>query len=944
MGQGMLRFSFSSLRVRLLLLVLLAVIPALGLILYTGFEQRRLAAGDVKARALRLVHYSLREQDLLIGGARQLLVTLAHLPEVRSGDSAACNALFAKLEKQFQYYINFGTIKPNGDLSCSAIPFSGQINAADRLYFRRAIKARDFAIGEYQIGRVTKKPTINFGYPVLAEAGRLQAVVFAALDLAWLNHLAAKAQLPPGSVVTVIDQKGTILARHPDPDKWVGQPMPEAPIVKTMLAQREGVSELPGIDGVPRLFAFAPLQGGVTSAVGIPKAAALAPVNRLLARNLALLGLVTLLAMGAAWIGGDLFIRRRVNTLVDATKRLTGGDLSARTGIATGEGELDHLARAFDEMAEGLEGQIAERRQAEHALRQQLSRIGLLNQITRAVAERQDLESIFRIVLSRLEDHLPVDFGVAMLYDAGADTLALAASGPKSQPLATAMGLLDRTMIPLEESGLRACVQGETVYAPTTAGVDARIPRSLAEHGLRAMIATPLIAEGKTFGMLVLARQREQGFNSAEGEFSRSLGEHVALAGHQARLQAQLQQAYDELRHTREAMMQQERLRALGQMASGVAHDINNALSPVVGYSELLLENEANLSDRAKRYLNSIKMAGTDIANIIARMREFYRQREADEALLPVSLNRVVEQVIDLTRPRWHDIPLGRGIVIEIKTDLRHPLPGVMAVESELREALTNLVLNAVDAMPEGGTMTLRTDGSARAYGGGGDGPPSQVIVEVSDTGTGMDEETRRHCLEPFYSTKGDRGTGLGLAMVFGIMQRHEGEIDIESEVSKGTTVRLIFPIREPAQASALATVEAATPVSPLRILCIDDDPMLRHLMKELLEKDGHTVELAGGGQEGLDAFRAAKERDDPFDILITDIGMPYMDGREVARTVKRESPTTPVILLSGWGRQMKAEGDVPAEAHYVLSKPPRIHELRQVLSTIRTTRAGSKA
>jgi CheY-like chemotaxis protein len=205
----------------------------------------------------------------------------------------------------------------------------------------------------------------------------------------------------------------------------------------------------------------------------------------------------------------------------------------------------------------------------------------------------------------------------------------------------------------------------------------------------------------------------------------------------------------------------------------------------------------------------------------------------------------------------------------------------------------------------------------------------------VIDTGIGMDEETRRRCLEPFYSTKGERGTGLGLAMVFGIMQRHEGDIVIESEVGKGTTMRLIFPIREAAKADTSVGPEAATPLPSLRILCIDDDPLLRDLLKEMLGSDGHTVELADGGQEGLQAFRAATERGEPFDVVITDIGMPYVDGREVASTVKRESPTTPVIMLSGWGRQMKAEGDVPAQADYVLSKPPRIHELRQALNQV---------
>ncbi len=940
------RFSFSSLRVRLLLLVLLAVIPALGLIIYTGLEQRRQAAVHAQENALRVLHQSMMQQDLLIAGARQLLVTLAHLPQVRKLDSQGCSAILAELLEEHPYYANLGAIAPNGDLFCSVRPFQGRVNVADRAYFQRAMATRDFAIGDHQVGRVTGKGTINFGYPFVSGAGEVKAVVFAALDLAWLHKLAAEAQLPQGSTFTVIDSNATILARYPDHENWVGLSMPETPIFKAIRAEQwEGTAEARGLDGVPRLYVFTPIRGwrgsGIICAVGIPIAAVFGEVNRILTRNLASLGLVTLLALGAAWFGGDLFIRRRVNALVDATRRLAGGDLSARTGIASGEGELDHLARAFDVMAEGLERHVAERTRAADALRQQLSRISLLNQITRAIADRQDLKSIFRIVLRRLEDDLPVAFGVACLYDEITDTLTVATSGQKGRRVASEIGLPESATMPVEQTGFRACVQGDTVYVPDAARAETQIPRQLAERGLRSIMVTPLTAEGKTFGMLVLARPKEHGFSSPEGEFLRSLSEHVALAVHQIRLHEDLRRAYEDLRETQQAVMQEERLRALGRMASGVAHDINNALSPVVGFSELLLEKEVNLSEKAKSYLNSIKIAGTDIAHIIARMREFYRQREADEALAPVNLNRIVPQVIELARPRWHDMPLEHGIVIDIKTDLCDSLPRVMGVESELREALTNLVFNAVDAMPEDGTMTIRTDVSVRTYGGNGKIPPTHVILEVSDTGMGMDEETRRRCLEPFYSTKGERGTGLGLAMVFGITHRHEGEIDIESELGKGTTMRLVFPIREPAQATTAAEPEAATPLPILRILCIDDDPMLRHLVNEMIESDGHAVELADGGQEGLEAFRAARERGEPFDVVITDIGMPYVDGREVASTVKRESPTTPVIMLSGWGRQVKAEGDVPAQADYVLSKPPRIHELRQALSKVSLARIG---
>jgi signal transduction histidine kinase len=190
--------------------------------------------------------------------------------------------------------------------------------------------------------------------------------------------------------------------------------------------------------------------------------------------------------------------------------------------------------------------------------------------------------------------------------------------------------------------------------------------------------------------------------------------------------------------------MQQERLKALGEMASGIAHDIKNAVSPVSIYTDSLLERETGLTAKGREQLQIIQRAVEDVAATVARMREFYRHREPELTLVPVPINRLVQEVLDLTRARWSDMPQKRGVVIDSRTDLEPSLPAFMGVESEIREALTNLIFNAVDAMPDGGTMTLRT--GAVAHG-------TRVYAEVCDTGIGMNEDTRRHCLEPFFTT-----------------------------------------------------------------------------------------------------------------------------------------------------------------------------------------------
>src|SRR5437867_2848521 len=386
---------------------------------------------------------------------------------------------------------------------------------------------------------------------------------------------------------------------------------------------------------------------------------------------------------------------------------------------------------------------ITERKEAEGKLQAQLSRLSLLHRITRAIGERQDLPSIFQVIIRSLEDNLPIDFGCVCLYDPTAEILTVTSVGVRSAELAMELAMSEQARIAIDQNGLARCVRGQLVYEPDISQSSFPFPQRLARGKLGSLVAAPLLVESKVFGVLVAARRQAHSFSSGDCEFLQQLSEQVALAAHQAQLYSALQQAYDELRQTQQAVMQQERLRALGQMASGIAHDINNALCPIVVYSDLLLQNTSSLGDSAAKHLKNIKTAGEDIAHIVSRMREFYRRRDTLDAVAPVDLNQVVTQVMDLTRPRWRDIPQARGIMIEMKPDLERDLPKIGGIDSELREAMTNLIINAIDAMPEGGQLMIRTR-SAKSEKSGAKGSSTHAIVEVSDTGVGMDDETRR--------------------------------------------------------------------------------------------------------------------------------------------------------------------------------------------------------
>ncbi len=591
----------------------------------------------------------------------------------------------------------------------------------------------------------------------------------------------------------------------------------------------------------------------------------------------------------------------------------------------------DDLELRVAERTQNLREEISERMRTEQALQNQFVRISLLNQITQAISDRQDTESILHVVLRELEQHMNIDLGLVALFDSGTHTLNVTAMNVKNMLMAHQLDLQKGSVLPLVDTDFQLCEKGQTVYLADTFKGKAAFVERLATTGWRSALAVPLMVEEKLFGILVAARLKPDDFTSGDAEFFRLLSDHVALAAHQANLHTDLEKAYHELRRSQATVLQQERLKALGQMASGIAHDVNNALSPVIGFSDLILNGKHNLNQDVKKYLNHIRTAGEDIAHIVARLREFYRTREVNEALQPLNLNTLIEQVVDLTRPRWRDIPQSNGITIEVQTVLASDIPRLAGIESEVREAITNLVLNAVDAMPKGGkiaiaTKVIRHDGKKN-----GSKHPVKVAVEVGDTGTGMDEETRKRCLEPFFSTKGKRGTGLGLAMVYGVMERHEGGIEIRSELGKGTTFRLVFPVRNNATV-AEEERDSGAGIQPMQILCIDDESLLRELLKEMLERDGHDVVVSDNGQSGLDEFRIASERHRPFDLVITDLGMPYLDGRQVAKTIKLQSPRTPVVMLTGWGAFMKEDGSGPQEVDGILSKPPRSRELREMI------------
>jgi signal transduction histidine kinase/CheY-like chemotaxis protein len=385
----------------------------------------------------------------------------------------------------------------------------------------------------------------------------------------------------------------------------------------------------------------------------------------------------------------------------------------------------------------------------------------------------------------------------------------------------------------------------------------------------------------------------------------------------------ELEAAYLSLRQTQQASMQQERLRALGRMASGIAHDINNALTPATLFAQSLLDHDTNLSADARSDLAVIQQSIADVTQTVTRIKEFYR-RETNTASVPVDIKALLGQVVELTRARWADMPQARGVFIDVRTEHTGHVPAIMGVQGEIRDAVTNLVFNSVDAMPSGGALTLRSYATQH-----------HVTVEVCDTGVGMTEEVRAQCLDPFFTTKGERGTGLGLAMVYGMAERHGATIEIDSETGAGTVVRLVFPVATQVESTAPVVSATRRKTPGLRILVIDDDELLRQSMRSILEREGHAITVAPSGRAGIEMFEASAQRGERFQIVITDLGMPHVDGRAVAAAVKSISRETPVILLTGWGQHLRDGDDIPPYVDQMLNKPANLAELRAALAEL---------
>lgn len=1024
-----------SVRTKLLLLLLVFFLPASGIIVASGLEQRGHEITAARNNALLLVQSMAAQQEQIAIGTRQMLSTLARLPDVQRLDVDACNRLFRDLNQRYPYYSTIALVSVEGNMLAASAQFGpGRVNLSDRKHIKDAIRTLDFSAGEYIVGRVSGVQSLNYTHPVLDAHGNLIAIVVAGFKLDEYARFIRQANLPEGYAITIADHAGTRLYLLPsNEDTPPGKPIPSDSYARVSGGADRGTFDRTGQDGIHRIYAFKQLRLAENSPpylymiAGIPMDTIVNQANLVMLRNLLMLGVAAFIAVFLAWTFGNFLFVTPINHLVSATQRFGKGELGTRTNLPHTPDELGQLAKAFDDMASLLEMRSRERRMAEDALRESEEKYRALIETTETgyvILDRQghvlDANDEYVRLAGRgsLQDILGrkvTDWTAAHDRERNAEAVAECVREGFVRDLE--IDYVHRTggFIPVEVNGSLIRMAEETVILAICRDITGR---KQAEEALRASegryrslfedcpislweldstgcrkLLDELTASGiddlKSWllrhpdeiercrrGILVLdvnmatvqlldsgskeaiVRQPTSLFDSIPEEDFVELLAALAMERSDVEIETTVPTPADdpwqvivrltplspgnggrnkdilsvidisERKRAEEELLKIQKLESLGVLAGGIAHDFNNLLGMIlsaVTYAQM----DLNPSGRTFRVLKEAEKACMHSRNLTQQLITF------SKGGAPIRKTQLLHETI---RSAVGLALAGSNVICE--ANVADDLCPIDCDAGQIHQVLMNLIINAKEAMKEGGVLKLRAmnvilpEGKVPSLA-----PGVYARISIKDRGPGIAEADLPRVFDPYFSTKKrgtQKGMGLGLTIVYSIIQKHDGHVAVRTKPGVGTAFQIFLP----------ASCEGITPVTDERqthpprlkgrVLFMDDEEVLRDIVEGLLDSLGYEVQLAHDGAEAIEIFRKAKATGKNFDVVILDLTVRRgMGGELTIRELRLIDPAIKAVVTSGYA-------DHPVISHFdehgfngALLKPFGLPEVRDVLSRI---------
>lgn len=850
-----------SIRTHLLILLAIMMVVPFGIIVQSSLKQREYQENESKNRTQLLAGQVSSELASFTASTELLLNTLSKLTIVQQHDAPAVNKLLADIIVQYPLFSNLLMLDTSGNLWASALPFKGPISYGERRHVRNALSTGKFSSSEFSIGKLIGKPIFAFALPMKDKAGQISGAAIAAIDLRNFNRM-LKGQNPEShATIHLVDHQGTILynALHPD---MIGK-QDRSDLFKRMTDGTDaGTFEAVGNIGRYQIISYRKLKlphervPYMYVRAVIDHDKALEQANKDLIINVFVMASLMLCMFGCAKYFSNKYLIRKIDLLQDASRRLAKGNLDVRVADKVAGGEFGELGRTFDTMAQAL----------------------LDDRVAREQTEKTLVESEGRLRNAVLNSPYPT-----MLHAEDGEVILISNSwseiaGYAHDEIPTISDWTDRA------------------YGQDGEEVQNRIQR-----------------------YFELARRSDEGeyrVTTKKGEV-RIWDFSIAPIGSLSdgrRLVISMAKDVTEQRNLEEQLVQAQKMEAIGTLAGGIAHDFNNILTVIEGYGTMLRKH-VNDDPKARLMMDQILISSHRAADMTAQLLAFSRKQPLE--LKTVNLNEIISGLEkSLSRLIGEHIDCRVGLPL-------HPLYA-HADKAQIEQVIINLAVNARDAMIHGGKLVISTEEvvidehtiglhdicEQGRYG----------LVSVSDTGSGIASEIQNRIFDPFFTTKEiGKGTGLGLSMVYGIIKKHNGYINVYSEIGKGTAFKIYLPLSDAVQGVVPETVTEEMPRGNENILLAEDDPAILNMVRELLEDYGYTVFSAS---DGADAIRAFLEKSESIDLVLTDVIMPQANGRDVYEKIHSLKPHIPVIYMSGYPADLMTQPGAVGEGTNYLSKP----------------------